>query len=292
MLRSRANDSADCDKEDNRPVSSVAIPSGAPRPGFFRVLWELIIGCLFTLIALLVPLFGLVYLGVFDWNAPSFRDWPLRGPYPADGIWAVSADVVCAAVVIVVATILIAGSMEAKLRLPVSRPVVAVVLLVTGATPFFYAQLLPASGPLSLLVAAFLIQRLAIDRFEPRRLRFTWWLVPIAAAAVVAILVTVSFGVTHPLWSKDAYFDQDHRVYFSLHNAGLANVRVLSLSEPARLTFMGRPPVAGTVIPGHQSRSIVLLTRGCPPDDLRVRYRVFGRTMSTRLRPQPSVSPC
>ena len=272
-------------------MSSVAIPSGsARRPGFFRVLWELIVGCLFTLIALLVPLFGLVYLGVFDWNASSFRDWPLQGPYPPDGIWAVSADVVCAAVVIVVATVLISGSMEAAVKLPISRPVVALVLVATGATPFFYAQLLPASGPVSLLVAAFLIQRLAIDRFEPRKLRFTWWLSAIAFAAVAGIAVTVSFGVTHPLWSKDGYLDQDQHVYFSLHNAGLATVTVLSMSEPARLTFplspaLRRPRVAGAVIRSHRSRSVVLLTRGCPPDDLRVRYRVFGRTMSTRLRP-------
>jgi hypothetical protein len=262
-------------------------------------LWELIIGYLFTLIALLLPIVGLVYLGVFDWNSPSFHDWPLRGPYPPDGVWAISADVFCAAVVVVVATVFIAGSMEAALKLPVSRPIVAVVVTVTGAIPFFYAQLLPGSGPLSLLLATFLIRRFAIDRFEPHRLRFSWWLLPIALASVAGILVTVSFGVTHPLWSKDTYLDQDQHVYFNLHNAGLARVTLLSLSAPARLTFpLTRthrlPHVRGAVIPGHHSRAITLLTRGCPAKDLTVRYRIFNRTMSVRLHPEPqsSFSPC
>ena len=256
------------------------------------MLWELIIGYLFTLVALLVPIVGLVFAGAFDWSAPGFRDWPLRGPYPADGAWAVCADVFCAAVVIVVATVFIAGSMEAGLKLPVSRAVVAVVVTATGVAPFFYAQLLPVSGPVSLLVAAFLIRRFAIDRFEPRRLRFSGWLLPavLAAVAVVGVAVTVSFGVTHPLWAKDSY-DQDNHVTFNLHNAGLARVKILSLSEPARLTFPVLPghrrPVAGITIPAHKSRSISLLRRGCPPADLRVRYRIFGRTMSTRLRPKP-----
>ena len=280
-------------------VSSVSIRSGSvPRPGFFRVLWELVVGYVFTLIALLLPLLGLVYMGVFDWNAPGFRAWPLRGPYPPDGVWAISADLFCATVVIGLATVLTAGSMEAGLKLPVSRPIVAVVVTVTGVVPFFYAQLLPASGPVSLLVATFLIRRSAIDRFEPRKLRFSRWLLAAALALVFGLVATVSFGVTHPLWAKDAYLDQERHVYFTLHNAGLAKVKIVSFSELAELTFPltpahQRPPVAGAVVPAHQSRSITLLKSGCPPDDLSVRYRVFGRTMSVRLRPDlPSFAHC
>jgi hypothetical protein len=278
-------------------VSTVSIPSGsAPRPRFFRVLWELINGYLFTLIALLLPTIGLVYLGVFAWNAPAFRTWPLRGPYPPDGVWAVSADLFCALVVIVVATVLIAGSMEAALKLPVSRPVVAAVITATGFVPFFYAQLLPASGPAALLIATFLIRRFAIDRFESRALHFGRWLLPVGFAIVIGIVATASFGVMHPLWSKDAYLDGGHHVYFSLHNAGLARIKILSLSEPARLTYPITathqwPPVAGAVIFAHGSRSIMLLRPGCPPRDLRVRYRLFGRTLSVRLRPDPPSLP-
>jgi hypothetical protein len=267
--------------------------ASSPRPGFFRVLWELIIGCLFTLIALLLPIAGLAYLGVFDWNTAGVREWPLRGPYPPDGVWATSADVFCALVVIATATVLIAGSMEATLKLPVSRPVVAVVVAVTGVSPFLYAQLLPASGPVSLLVATFLIRRFAIDRFAQRSLRPSWWLLSVLlGGGVLGVAVTVTFGVTHPLWAKTAYFNGDDQLAFTLHNAGLADVTIVSLSEPAQLTFPldahhRIPPVAGTVIRGHGSREIVLKARGCPAGNLSVRYRISGRLLSVRLRPQP-----
>jgi hypothetical protein len=111
--------------------------------------------------------------------------------------------------------------MEAGLKLPVSRPIVAVVVAMTGVVPFFYAQLLPASGPVALLVATFLIRRFAVDRFEPRKVRLSWsWLVPLALATVLGFAVTVGFGVTHPLWAKDAYLDQDGRVYFTRQGEG------------------------------------------------------------------------
>jgi hypothetical protein len=203
-----------------------------------RVLWEVIVGCLLATFVLLLPIAGLAYLGVFAWNTSSFRGWPLRGPYPPDGLWAVSADLFCTAVVVAVATMMIAGSLETMVKLPVSRPVVAAVVTLTGAAPFSYANFPPASGPGALLVAAFLIQKFAIDRFPQLRVRFSRWLVPAAAAAAVGgLALTVGFGVTHSLWATSAYTDEGGHVIFDLHNAGLADVPVLGLSEPARLTY-------------------------------------------------------
>lgn len=279
-------------------MSTVAIPNGsAPRPGFFRVVWEVIVGCVLAGFVLLLPIVGLAYLGVFAWNTSSFRDWPLRGPYPPDGLWAVSADLFCAAVVIAVATMMIAGSLETMVKLPVSRPVVALVVVTTGVAPFFYVQLLPASGPAALLFAAFLIRRFAIDRFPQVRIRLSRWVVLAAVAAAGGLALTAGFGVTHPLWATNAYTDEGGRISFTLQNAGLADVTVLGLSEPARLTYpvshdYRRPRVDGLVLRKHKGRSVVLLTRGCAPDDLRVRYRVFGRVMSVRLRPKPATLRC
>lgn len=279
-------------------MNSVAIPTGsAPRPGFLRVVWEVIVGCLLAAFVLLLPIVGLAYLGVFAWQTSSFREWPLRGPYPPDTLWAVSADVFCAAVVITVTTMMIAGSIETMVELPVSRPVVAVVVTVTGVAPFFYAQLLPVGAPVALLVAAFLIRRFAVDRFRQVRIGFSRWVVLAAAAAVCGLALTVSFGVTHPLWATSAYTDDGDHIIFNLQNSGLAAVTVLGLSEPARLSYpitydYRRPRVAGTLLAGHKSRSIVLLRPGCASDDLRVRYRVFGRVMSVRLRPKPTNLRC
>jgi hypothetical protein len=177
------------------------------------------------------------------------------------------ADLFCTAVVVAVATMMIAGSLETMVKLPVSRPVVAAVVTLTGAAPFSYANFLPASGPGALLVAAFLIQKFAIDRFPQLRVRFSRWLVPAAAAAVGGLALTVGFGVTHPFWATSAYTDEGGHVIFDLHNAGLADVPVLGLSEPARLTYpishdYRRPRVNGTVLGAHKARSAVLLRPG------------------------------
>lgn len=192
---------------------------------------------------------------------------------------------------------MIAGSLETMVKLPVSRPVVAGVVTLTGVAPFLYVQLLPWSGPAALLVAAFLIRRFAIDRFSPVRLRLSRWLNAAVAVGVAGLALTVSFGVTHPLWATNAYTDDDGHIYVQLHNAGLATVTVLGLSEPARLQSPFAPPhprrhVEGAVIAGHSSRAIVLLRRGCGPRDVRVRYRIFSRVMTARLRARPSNLDC
>ena len=118
-----------------------------------------------------------------------------------------------------------------------------------------------------------------------------------AATAVCGLDLTVGFGVTHPLWATSAYADDGGHIIFNLQSSGLAAVTVLGLSEPARLSYPithddRRLPVAGTILAAHRSRSIVLLRPGCASDDLRVRYRVFGRVMSVRLRPKPTNLRC
>jgi hypothetical protein len=246
-------------------VSSVAIPSRtAPRPGFFRVLWELIVGYVFALFALAVPVVGLAVLGIFDWNARS-PDWPLKGPFVPVGAWAISADLFCAAVVVGVSSVIIGGSMSAGLRLPVSRLVVALVVTLTGVAPFF-------------------------DRSEPSPIHFSRRMVLAAiAACAVGLALTVSFGVTHPLWPNSVNVI-DQRVSFRLRNAGFADVTIVRMSEPAQTGFpatWGRTPVEGLVVPARGSRWITLVKRGCPPKDLSVRYRILGRVMSAPVRPVP-----
>lgn len=128
-----------------RFVTSVAIPEGTvQRPGFWRVLWELIVGYFFSLIALGVPVIALALVGVFDWH-DGFHGWPLNGPYVPAGVGAILADLFCAIVVVLVSSVIIAGSMQAELRLPVSRLVVGVVVALTGVAPFLDAGS-PAHG--------------------------------------------------------------------------------------------------------------------------------------------------
>jgi hypothetical protein len=271
-------------------VSSVAFPSRtAPRPGFFRVLWELIVGFVFALFALAVPVVGLAVLGIFDWNARS-SDWPLKGPFVPVGAWAISADLFCAAVVVGVSSVIVGGSMSAGLGLPVSRLVVALVVTLTGVAPFLDAQVLPVMGPAVLLVAAFLIRVFAVDRSEPSPIHFSRRMVLAASAAcAVGLALTVSFGVTHPLWPNSVNVI-DQRVSFRLRNAGFADVTIVRMSEPAQTGFPAtwrRTPVEGLVVPARGSRWITLVKRGCPPKDLSVRYRILGRVMSAPVRPVP-----
>jgi hypothetical protein len=270
-------------------VSSVVFNRDtAPLPGFFRTLWELIVGYLFALIGLGIPVIALIVLGVFDWHSSS-RHWPLRGPFTPEGVWAISADVFCAIVVVGVSALIIAGSIQATVRLPVSRLAVAAVIALTGVAPFLFVHLLPVTGPASLLLAAFLIRALAIDRFAPIRPRLPRWSALAAIGAAVAGLAsTIGFGVTHPLWPNSVNVN-NRQVSFILRNAGFADVEIIRISASARAGFgpWQEKPVEGMVVPARGSRWITLRERGCPPADLTVRYRLFGRTMSAPLRPNP-----
>jgi hypothetical protein len=100
--------------------------------------------------------------------------------------------------------------------------------------------------------------------------------------------LTISFGVTHPLWPNSVNVKK-RQVSFLLRNAGFADVTIIRISGGARAGFepwQGKP-VEGLVIPARGSRWITLRNRGCPPNDLSVRYRIFGNAMSAPLRPVP-----
>jgi hypothetical protein len=228
-------------------------------------------------------------LGVFDWRV-SVDDRPLRGPFVPDGWWAILADLCCAMIVIGVSAVVIAESMKAVLRLPVSRFVVGVVVLLTGVAPFLYLKLLPVTGPASLLAATFLIRRFAIDRTIPIRPRIPRGVLYVRCAlAVVGLGVIVSFGVAHPLWPNSVNVN-NRQVAFMLRNAGFAKITVVGMSADAfagSVPWEERRPVKGLIVPARGSRWVTLRQRGCPPRDLTVRYRIFGRVVSAPLRPIP-----
>jgi hypothetical protein len=267
-------------------VSAVAInSSSAPAPGYFRILWELLIGYIFAAIGLGLPVIGLAALGVFDWHG-AVDNWPVGGPFVPVGLWAVSADVFCALVVVGVSMVIIAGSMQAAVGLPVSTLVTGAVVLLTGVAPFLFVHLLPVTGPASLLLAAYLIRKFAVNRSFtiPRPARP---LVVVAiAVAVVGVAATTSFGVMHPLWPNTVSVG-DERVSFGLRNAGFADVTIIRMSTDASINFGVREQrsVNGLVVPARGSLWITLKQRGCP-HDLRVQYRLRGRTMTAPLRPE------
>jgi hypothetical protein len=267
-------------------VSAVAIDSGsAPAPGYFRVLWELIIGYIFAAIGLGLPALGLAALGVFDWHG-AVDNWPVGGPFVPVGLGAVSADVFCALVVVGVSMVIIAGSMQAAVGLPVSTLVTGAIVILTGVAPFLFLHLLPVTGPASPLLAAYLIRKFAVNRSFTIRLRPARSLLVIAiAVVVVGVAVTTSYGVTHPLWPNTVSVG-DERVSFSLRNAGFADVTIIRMSTDARINFGLREQrsVNGLVVPARGSLRVTLLKRGCPYD-LRVQYRLRGRTMTAPLRP-------
>lgn len=268
-------------------MSAVAIDSSrAPAPGYFRILWELIIGYVFAAIGLGLPVIGLAALGVFDWHG-AVDNWPVGGPFVPVGLWAVSADVFCALVVVGVSMVIIAGSMQAAVGLPVSTLVTGAVVLLTGVAPFLFVHLLPVTGPASLLLAAYLIRKFAVNRSFTIPLRPTRSFVVVAiAVAVVGVAATTSFGVMHPLWPNTVSVG-DERVSFGLRNAGFADVTIIRMSTDASINFGVREQrsVNGLVVPARGSLWITLKQRGCP-HDLRVQYRLRGRTMTAPLRPE------
>ena len=176
------------------------------------------------------------------------------------------------------------------MRLHVSRLVVGAAMVLTGVAPFLYLKLLPVTGPGSLLVAAFLIRRFAIDRIAPIRVPAPRRLLLCigGGSMLVGLAVIVSFGVTHPLWPNSVNVN-DRRVSFTLRNAGFAKITILGVSTDAYAGFTPwtRHRVNGLVVPARGSRWVTLQQRGCPPRDLTVRYRVFGRVMTAPLRPSP-----
>jgi hypothetical protein len=266
-------------------VSAVAINSTGAAPGYFRVLWELIVGYIFAAIGLGLPALGLVALGVFDWHG-AVDNWPVGGPFVPVGPWAISADVFCALVVVGVSMVIIAGSMQAAVGLPVSTLVTGAVVILTGVAPFLFLHLLPVTGPGSLLLAAYLIRRFAVSRSFSIPLRPARpFLVVAIAVAVVGAAATTSYGVMHPLWPNSVNVG-DQRVSFILRNAGFADVTIIRLSADARINFGIREQqsVNGLVVPARGSLWITLQKPGCP-HDLRVQYRLRGRTMTAPLRP-------
>src|SRR5205085_584627 len=137
----------------------------------------------------------------------------------------------------------------------------------TGVAPFLYAHVLPVTGPASLLVAAFLIRKFAIDRFGPATVHLSRAVAAsMCMVALVGLAITVSFGIAHPLWAvKGSAQVSGRQLSFSLRNAGFADVTIVRMSRAARTGFAPwqRRPVAGLVVHARSSRWLTLASGGC-----------------------------
>jgi hypothetical protein len=266
-------------------MGSAAVELGhAPPPRIGRTV---VVGCAwaawwYTALGLLVSIF-------YDVHAVDAGPGVLVAH---DGTWAFLADASCWGFCVAVAARVISGRLRSA-GLSVSTPGVA------GSVALAALPLLLIQGGAGLvlvlvLAATWLIRRSAIGRDE--RLR-----VPRSAATVVAVAgfaTVASYVATHPLaaigggggGSAEGTFGE-----LQLSNKALAGLTIVSITgavarvgEPG-LDPSALPPAAGLHIPAHAARWVTFTH--CTSRELRIRYRLYGRTWTEAVRPMTGTCP-
>jgi len=177
-------------------MSGVALdaPAGFTGPSFVRVLWRVLFGYVCAAIT-----FALLYLGLYKLGFPPGP--PLRpGLAPLNDAWGLGADLVMAAMVVLVAAwwvrVLVADAVQA----PVSFGVVVVAVAVTFYAPFLAFRPAPLIFVVTWPVTTLVVRYYAIGRALPfpkvtRRL----WIV----LALAGVVVLGSYRVYHPVVGSD-----------------------------------------------------------------------------------------
>jgi hypothetical protein len=258
-------------------VASYRETPAPARAGWRRVIVGVFLGYLWSLIMLGVAALVLTEgVGLIPWSSvDGHTTSPLPGPFQPDGTWALFANAVVAVTVVAVAAALVSWVVSEHVGERVSRPIVLVVLAVTGYAPFLYLDgRFRLSSIAGLLVAAALIRWFAISnglvvrfieaaeaRLLPSAARIRWLLLVVVVAAWSAsAAVAAAYGLTHPLGSGTPvdYSPSNYRLqtiagedYYLYHgqpgtraayavdvrNVGFADVTVREIELPANSGF-------------------------------------------------------
>ena len=190
------------------------MPAGPSRPWFVRVLWRVMLGYVVAAVWLAV-----LYLLLYRLGFPPGP--PVRpGPFPLDGAWSLGADLVVAAMIVLVAAWWIRGLIAELVRAPVSFGVVALAVAVTGYAPFLAFRPAPLVVIITWPVTTWIVQRYAIGRTLPfpKPSRRVW-----IALALAGVVVFGSYRVYHPLFGGD---EGDGSIYLRNGWADLTITRV------------------------------------------------------------------
>jgi hypothetical protein len=195
-------------------ASTGAFPAPPVRPGWWPVVLGVFLGYLLAALILFVLAAVAVLLGLASWNENRASDSVLQGPYVVDGVWSLVANAAVAFTIVALAAWAVSRVVADRVQEPVSLPLVAAALGLTGYAPFLALEgRFRLSGLVGLLVAAALIRwqavgdtpaALALGDLRERLVERGVWrgLVLAGVAAWTASLaVAGAHGLTHPLTS-------------------------------------------------------------------------------------------
>jgi hypothetical protein len=269
---------------------AVGVPvASTQRRSFMRLLWAVLLGYFCTSIALVIlalPLYAI------DWLP---RPFAYPGPFPVDGAWSLDADLVVAAVVVLVAAWFIRLLVEDAVKGPVSYGVVALAVALTGYAP--YLALRPAKflGIVALPLTTWVIRRYAIGTALPfPRPSWRLWLV----LAVVGLVVFGSYRVYHPLTPADdgiaafgatTYPNGKQFRGVDFKNSGWADMTILRVAggQIGPTNSWPAPYTLPHKLRSGASLGVYVNGRACVLREVDVTFSVLGRTSTQRLTIQP-----
>jgi hypothetical protein len=235
---------------------------------------------------LLPPAVLLSWFGGFNTDASLRRPRAIvNAPFYPGGAWAVVADLVVGAVVVVVAGLAIHASMLRRTGYELPRGFLIGTLGVTGWAPYLGFHLLPGAG--GAFLASLVVLRYAArpsERDQPER--WPWRL--IAAVTVVAVVVAGSYAVFHPLhvggFGSGAAPGNAAKtgLLLQLDNSGFSDLTVLSIDAPAALlspSMLSGHSLSPTRVPARKSIWLEMPSSVCTRNAIHVRYRLVGRVL-------------
>jgi hypothetical protein len=288
-------------------VPPVEAPLAPPeRPGFLAVAWATFLGYFFAAVVLLFA--GLVLfvagVGVVDVGGTAGR-----GLFYRYDVWSWGAEAFAALLVLSVTAAIVGSFLRSRTGWEVGFGAIFLTLFLTGYAPALaITPLYGATGLVSLLLAAFVLRRLARPSgAEPRTALQqvpARWRRPVAIGIAVAVpamaLYVVAYAVTHPLrddWDAHARTvlkrepGAVNRVEIQIRQTGRAEV-----TDPELVRVEGSPALqverARTAISTDDAfrRSVLVLRQAesCPPglatlDALWIRYTVLGMRHEQRI---------
>jgi hypothetical protein len=258
-------------------MSGVAldVPVGSIKQrSFGRILLAVVLGYVGAVIT-----FGLAALPLlFLWAMP--RPWVWPGPFPIDGVWSLAADIVVAALIVLVTAWWIRRMVESAVRGHVSLAVVALPVAVFGCIPVLVAPAgFLSSVIIAPLVTTWVVRRYAVDP-ESRLPKLSWRVC--VALAVVGFVVLGSYRVYHPLVTAGLPADPAD---FTLKNSDWANMTILRVDGGVIKPAEGR--IHRLKLPyalrGRRDIGVYSNGRPCVRHEVVITYSVLGVTSTQRF---------
>jgi hypothetical protein len=265
-------------------VSGFAVETQAriPAPTFLRLLWRVLLGYVGAVVTLILLALPFEALGL----VPRPYAGPI-GPFEVTGVWSLDADLVVAAVVVLVTALWIRSSVGDVTDEPVSLSIVGLAVAITGFAPYLELRPVALSGVIALPATTWLVRRYAVGRSLPLP-RPSWrvW----TALAVAGLLVFCSYRVYHPLSSFGGGIGDGSSGHFrvlTLNNPGFADLTVTRVVGGTLSVGLWNRVRLPHTIPARGSTEVFVHGRTCMPRTVTVTFSVLGRTSAQRFSVGP-----